>query len=61
MSKYEDPATWVSPKWVKSNELRKKRERGKVSVNIGQYKRLDQLLIKSLKQDYFLIEKFLIE
>ena len=31
----------VFPKWVKSNE-RRKRERQKVSVNNGQYKRIDQ-------------------
>ena len=32
----KDSASWVFPKWVKSNGHRKKREEEKVSVNNGQ-------------------------
>ena len=37
---HKKSASWVSLKWVKSNECRRRRK--KVSVNNGQYKRLDQ-------------------
>ena len=39
MRVHEKSASWVSPKWVKSNKRRKKEEeeeRAKVSVNNGQ-------------------------
>ena len=42
-------ASWVSLKWVKSNKCRREKERReKVSVNNGQYKRLDQQIMISI-------------
>ena len=57
MPKYEGKQNFsflIIPKWMKSNACRKKEQRAKVSVNNGQYIRLNQQPISGLnKQGWF--------